>query len=221
MAASENRVLPTEPKHSVSLRWVHPALVMAAGVLVLAVAETGLLGSAPSKALVPLADWLSVGFSWFSDAFQGSFRMLSAILAWPLEQFRSGLLWLPWPTLILLSAGLGYLAGGMRLALFCAATFVYILVTGLWDPTAVTLALITVAVPLSAVVALLLGIASFRWVGVWRLLQPLLDLMQTIPTLAYLLPILALFGIGPMVAVVASAVVHGLQRVPWPRRPRQ
>jgi glycine betaine/proline transport system permease protein len=157
--------------------------------------------------------------------------MLSAILAWPLEQFRSGLLWLPWPTLILLSAGLGYLAGGMRLALFCAATFVYILVTGLWDPTAVTLALITVAVPLSAVVALLLGIASFRWVGVWRLLQPLLDLMQTIPTLAYLLPILALFGIGPMVAVVASAiyaippmvraVVHGLQRVPWPRRPRQ
>jgi glycine betaine/proline transport system permease protein len=119
----------------------------------------------------------------------------------------------------------------MRLALFCAATFVYILVTGLWDPTAVTLALITVAVPLSAVVALLLGIASFRWVGVWRLLQPLLDLMQTIPTLAYLLPILALFGIGPMVAVVASAiyaippmvraVVHGLQRVPWPRRPRQ
>jgi glycine betaine/proline transport system permease protein len=125
---------------------------------------------------------------------------------------------------VLLAAIIGYLAGGVRLALFCAVTYVYIIVTGLWEPTADTMALIAVAVPLSAVVALLLGIASFRWPAMWRVLQPLLDLMQTIPTLAYLLPILVLFGIGPMVAVVASAiyaippmvraVVHGLQRVP-------
>ena len=40
----------------------------------------------------------------------------------------------------------------------------------------------------------------------WTALRPVLDLMQTIPTLAYLLPILVLFGIGPMVAVVASAI---------------
>jgi glycine betaine/proline transport system permease protein len=173
---------------------------------------------------MPLADWLTAALSWFSDRFKDVFRVLSVLLAWPIGQFREILQWLPWPTLVLLAAAIGYLAGGVRLALFCAFTFVYIIVTGLWEPTAVTLALIAVAVPLSAAVALVLGIASFRWPVVWRVLQPLLDLMQTIPTLAYLLPILVLFGIGPMVAVVASliyaippmvrAVVHGLQRVP-------
>lgn len=203
--------------------WARLALVAGGALLILGAAKAGMVGAAPSTALVPLADWLTAALSWFADIFKGVFRALSTLLAWPLNQFRTALQSLPWPTVVLLAASIGYLAGGARLALFCAFTFLYIVVTGLWEPSAVTLALIAVAVPLSVVVALLLGIAAFRWPSVWRLLQPLLDLMQTIPTLAYLLPILALFGIGPMVAVVASAIyaippmvralVHGLQRV--------
>lgn len=199
-------------------------LFVATVLSTLAATEAGLVGSAPSTALVPLDDWFTSALSWFSQTFKDLFRAVSIVLAWPIERFRTVLQWLPWPTLLLVVAALGHLAGGFRLALFCCTSFAYIIVSGLWEPTAVTLALIAVAVPLSAGVALLLGIASFRWPTVWRMVQPLLDLMQTIPTLAYLLPILVLFGIGPMVAVVASAiyaippmvraVVHGLQRVP-------
>jgi glycine betaine/proline transport system permease protein len=224
MATTEHDILPVQPRRPADLPWMRPVLFVAAALAALAATEAGLVGSAPSTALVPLADWLSSALAWFSATFKDLFRAISVLLAWPIEQIRAILQWLPWPTLVLLFAAIGHLAGGVRLALFCAATFVYIIVTGLWEPTAVTLALIAVAVPLSAVVALLLGIASFRWPAMWRVLQPLLDLMQTIPTLAYLLPILVLFGIGPMVAVVASAiyaippmvraVVHGLQRVP-------
>jgi glycine betaine/proline transport system permease protein len=224
MATTEHDILPVQPRRPVDLPWMRLVLFVAAALSTLAATEAGLVGSAPSTALVPLADWLTSALSWFSATFKDVFRAISVLLAWPIEQIRAVLQWLPWPTLVLLAAIIGYLAGGVRLALFCAVTFVYIIVTGLWEPTAVTMALIAVAVPLSAVVALLLGIASFRWPAMWRVLQPLLDLMQTIPTLAYLLPILVLFGIGPMVAVVASAiyaippmvraVVHGLQRVP-------
>jgi glycine betaine/proline transport system permease protein len=224
MASTAHDVLPERQDRPDKLPWMRVTLFAATALAILGAAQVGLIGAAPAKALVPLADWLSAFLAWFSDAFQVIFRAVSVALAWPIELFRAALQWLPWPTLLLTAAALGHVAGGTRLALFCLFTFAYILVTGLWEPTAVTLALIAVAVPLSAVVALLLGIAAFRWPVVWRIVQPLLDLMQTIPTLAYLLPILALFGIGPMVGVVASAiyavppmvraVVHGLQRVP-------
>ena len=224
MATAEQDVPPVQLHRLADLPWMRLVLFVAAALSTLAAAKAGLVGAAPSTALVPLADWLTSGLAWFSDTFKVVFRALSALLAWPIERFRAVLQWLPWPTLVLLAAAIGHRAGGARLALFCAVTFFYIIVTGLWEPTAVTLALIAVAVPLSAAAALVLGIASFRWPGMWRVLQPLLDLMQTIPTLAYLLPILLLFGIGPMVAVVASviyaippmvrAVVHGLRRVP-------
>src|SRR3712207_7260799 len=50
------------------------------------------------------------------------------------------------------------------------------------------------------------GILAYRSIGARRLIAPLLDLMQTIPTFAYLIPILALFGIGPVVGMIASAI---------------
>jgi glycine betaine/proline transport system permease protein len=222
--ALHNQVLSGRADRLVDWPGMQLGVAVAAGAAILVAAQAGLIGPAPASGIVPLADWLSLALAWFSDTFRWLFRAISAALVVPLELFRAALLWLPWPALILISATVGYLAGGRRLAIFCAAAFSYIVITGLWAPTAVTLALIAVAVPLSAFVALSLGIAAFRWPTFWRLLQPMLDLMQTIPTLAYLLPILALFGIGPMVAVVASAiyaippmvraVVLGLQRVP-------
>ncbi|MEC5324835.1 ABC transporter permease [Aurantimonas sp. A3-2-R12] len=224
MASMAQDVLPDLRRRPNRLPLLRLALVAGASTAILAAGQTGRLAAAPAEAVVPLADWLSAFLTWFSDTFQALFRALSLLLAWPIEQIRAMLQWLPWPTLVLTAAAIGQMAGGRRLAAFCALTFLYIIAIGLWEPTAVTLALIAVAVPLSALLALLLGIAAFLWPPIWRLLQPLLDLMQTIPTLAYLLPILALFGIGPMIAVVASAiyaippmvraVVHGLQRIP-------
>jgi glycine betaine/proline transport system permease protein len=223
MARLEGDFAFAEPR-AAGVPWMRVGLASAAMLLVLVAAQAGLVAPAPTKALVPLSDWLGAVLSWFAASFRGVFRAIAAVLVWPLERLRAGLLWLPWPTLILLVASIGYVAGGRRLALFCAAALGYTVVTGYWEPTAVTLSLVAVAVLLSATLGMLLGVFAFRSRLVWRVLEPALDLMQTIPTLAYLLPILALFGIGPMVAVVASAiyaippmvraVVHGLRRVP-------
>jgi glycine betaine/proline transport system permease protein len=70
----------------------------------------------------------------------------------------------------------------------------------------VTLASILVAVPIGVVGGLLLGIAAWRSPLFERALTPLLDLMQTIPVFAYLVPILILFGFGPVAAVVATLI---------------
>lgn len=191
---------------------------------ILVASKAGLVGPAPSRPVIPVAGWIDLATGWFSTTFRDIFRGIAAGLNWPLGLLRSFFLWLPWPALPALGALLGYVSAGGRLALFCAAALTYIVVIGLWPATAVSLALVAVAVPLSAAIGLAVGLLAFRSRAAWAIVQPLLDLMQSIPTLAYLLPILTLFGIGPLVAVIASAVyaippmvravVHGLQRVP-------
>ncbi|HMM63328.1 MAG TPA: ABC transporter permease subunit [Mesorhizobium sp.] len=113
---------------------------------------------------------------------------------------------LSWVAVIFIVSLMGYHAGGRRLAALMALCFGFLAVFGQWDSAMVTLASILVAAPLGIVGGLLLGIAAYRWPGFERALTPLLDLMQTIPVFAYLVPILFLFGFGPTAAAVATLI---------------
>ena len=70
----------------------------------------------------------------------------------------------------------------------------------------VTLASIVIAVPMGIVLGLVLGLAAYRWSAFERAIAPLLDLMQTVPVFAYLVPILVLFGFGPVSAILATMI---------------
>jgi len=113
---------------------------------------------------------------------------------------------LSWVAVIFIVSLMGYHAGGRRLAALMALCFGFLAVFGQWDSAMVTLASILVAAPLGIVGGLLLGIAAYRWPAFERALTPLLDLMQTIPVFAYLVPILFLFGFGPTAAAVATLI---------------
>ncbi len=113
---------------------------------------------------------------------------------------------LPWIAVIGLIALMGQYAGGWRLAALAAACFGFIVLFGQWDNAMITLASIVIAVPLGVIGGLLLGIAGHRWRIVALVLKPILDLMQTVPVFAYLVPILFLFGFGPTAAVVATII---------------
>lgn len=111
-----------------------------------------------------------------------------------------------WIAVIFAMALMGFHAGGRRLALIVGLCFLFLAVFGQWTSAMVTLASILVAVPLGVAGGLLLGIAGYRWAWLERALLPFLDLMQTIPVFAYLVPILFLFGFGPTAAVVATLI---------------
>ena len=160
----------------------------------------------PPQALVPLAAWVLAATEWFTANFRTLFRAVTWLLTGPLGIVRSLLDWLAWPSIIVLVSALGFAARGPRLALFGALAILYIVVTGYWEKTSVTLSLVAVAVPLSILIGLFGGILAFRSLSARRVISPVLDLMQTIPTFAYLIPILALFGIGPVVGMIASAL---------------
>ncbi len=113
---------------------------------------------------------------------------------------------LTWIAVIAIVFAMGYYAKNWKLAALVGGCFAYLAIFGQWQSAMVTLASIAIAVPLGVTGGLLLGIAGYRWQWFNRLLQPILDLMQTVPIFAYLVPILFLFGFGPVSALVATVV---------------
>jgi len=79
-------------------------------------------------------------------------------------------------------------------------------VFGQWESAMVTLASVVIAVPIGVAGGLLIGIVAYRHRSFEQALKPVLDLMQTIPIFAYLVPILFMFGFGPVAALVATVI---------------
>lgn len=113
---------------------------------------------------------------------------------------------LSWIAVTYIFCALGHYASGWRLAALMGACFLYLAVFGQWSSAMLTLASVLIAVPLSAVGGLLLGILAFRLPMAERILRPVLDLMQTVPIFAYLVPILFMFGFGPVAALAATVI---------------
>ena len=178
----------------------------------------------PNAWVVPLAGWLDVAMDWFTDTFKVIFRFISMLLSYPMEWLEGLLHWLPWPATIAIVAIMAYAAKGWRLSAFCVAALAYMLVVGYWDESMSTLALVGMSVPLSLTLGFTMGLLAYKFRWARRIIEPLLDVMQTVPTFAYLVPILILFGVGPVVGMVASAIyasppmvrncMLGLSRVP-------
>ncbi|WP_431310731.1 ABC transporter permease [Labrys miyagiensis] len=176
----------------------------------------------PESDALPFAPWLSAMMAWLKVNFTWATRAIAAVLDVPLE-VTFGLLAKPTklvlagtsfmvPTLSwagVIAAGIiaGHAAGGRRLALLIAACLGYIALFGQWQSAMLSLALIVIAVPLCVIVGLLLGILAWRSPRIEKLaVTPLLDLMQTIPTFAYLIPMLILFGNSPVSAMIATSI---------------
>ncbi len=201
----------------------------------------------PHAWVIPLKIWINRLMHWLrDDASFGlfTFEELTRAIAWLIEQpflwarsllstgFLHGvgpdatLIWprISWVALIGILALMAHYAKGRGLALLVALCFLYLAVFGQWESAMVTLASIVIAVPLGVLAGLFVGIAAYRHPAFERAITPFLDLMQTVPVFAYLVPILWFFGFSPVAAMVATIIyatppmvrnaVLALQRVP-------
>ena len=228
--AAENKPTVIAPRMTgrISLPW----LIAGIAFVGLCLAGTDRLPAAfvyPKDWLIPAAAWISAFMKWLlNEATFGLFtftdltRFIAAIIDLPyrlaLSLLSTGFLSgrgssavqilppLSWIAVIAIVVLLGLHAGGRRLAILVGICFGFLAVFGQWDSAMVTLASILVAVPIGVIGGLLLGIAAYRWWRFEKALTPILDLMQTIPVFAYLVPILFLFGFGPTAAVVATLI---------------
>ncbi len=183
----------------------------------------------PRGWVIPLKNWVSAAMKWLvEDVHFGlfTFKELTRAISWVIEQpynltrallaegFMDGpgrraeqiLPPFSWITITACVVALGHYARDWILAAIVGFAFLYLSVFGQWESAMVTLSSVIIAVPIGVVGGLLLGILAYRHVLFDRLLNPVLDLMQTIPIFAYLVPILVLFGFGPVAALVATVI---------------
>ena len=122
------------------------------------------------------------------------------------DWFNRFLLWMTWIGTTV--AGVLAVArfGGLRAALITLVAFATFALTGLWEESMQTVALMLVAVGLSLLIGIPLGIVAGRSDRFAKAMTPVLDAMQIVPAFAYLIPVVILFSIGPAAAVVSTLI---------------
>ncbi len=164
------------------------------------------LQSFPKGWTLPLAPWINAAADWVGGTVQPVTRGLAGMIEAPMRGLAALLAWMPWPTIMAFTVALAFLASGRKLAIFAVLACAYILFAGYWRQSLNTLVLVTMAIPLSLGPGFLLGVLEQRVPKLRRPIEGLLDLMQTVPAFAYLIPLLLLFGFGPATGLIASAI---------------
>ncbi len=183
----------------------------------------------PKHLVFPLAEYLSGFVKWLMDEANFvifTFRDFTRFLAWIIELpynlvlaliskgFLSGqgqdaveiLSPLSWISVIAIITFMALYTKDKILVILVFFAFLYLVIFGQWKSSMVTLSSIIIAVPIGVILGLFLGILSYKTELLEKIITPILDLMQTIPVFAYLVPILVMFGFGPVAALIATII---------------
>lgn len=156
---------------------------------------------------LPLEEWTNTFVNdWLIPNFRGFFRAVSERIEVILEAFETFLLWIPAELFTLLFVLLAWRLVGKGLAFFVFLGFLFIGSVNLWTEAMQLLAIVLTASFFSVVVGIPLGILAAKQEWVDRLIRPILDLMQTMPSFVYLIPTAMLLGLGPVPAVVSTFI---------------
>ena len=155
---------------------------------------------------IPIAEWIEKNVKEWLFTQRPLFKKLSA----PIESVLNGLDSLfnliPFPIAILIFIFFAYRTNGLRFALLTVVGLIFIDLVDLWSESMTTLAMIFTAVIFCIIIGIPLGILSSRSRIFEVIMRPILDVMQTIPSFVYLIPVVMLFGIGLTPGVVATII---------------
>ena len=201
------------------------ATVLAIAVPVVAVFAARLFGASgfPEALTVDIAPAVDDAVGWVQDNLRtgvpiiGGTQAISDFLVINIiDPLYEWLISLPWLLVVVAVSFVGWLSRGWRLAATVASCLVLIGAMGsipggtgtisMWDLAMNTLSLVLVAISISVLIALPLGMWSGRSDRVERFLRPFLDIAQVMPQFVYLIPVVFLFGIGRSAGVVACVV---------------
>ena len=142
----------------------------------------------------------------------GLFAGTTNVIRLLLDGMETLLVATPWPVVMSVIVLLAYRMAGARVAVFTAASMGYLGIFGFWEKSMTTVALLGSAAFLCLAAGIPLGIWCARSRRVHALVRPILDLMQTMPSFVYLIPVIAFFGIGKPPGILAT-VVFGMPPV--------
>ncbi|PZO81844.1 MAG: choline ABC transporter permease subunit [Mesorhizobium amorphae] len=156
---------------------------------------------------IPVGRWGKAFFDFLTENFTWFFDGVANALGFVLGGLSSALLMLPPLVLAVLIAGLAFLLQrSWKLSLGVLLGLLFIINQGLWKDTVETLVLVVAAAAVSMAIGVPIGIWAAHNRRVYRYLQPVLDLMQTMPTFVYLIPVLILFGLGVAPGLIVTVI---------------
>jgi len=142
------------------------------------------------------------------EIIMGGVKTIVTFTSW---DFVSENKWARWPALpwTVVAGGailLGYKLQGKGLAMLAGFSTIYLAVFGQWEPSMQTLSFVLIAAPVSVILGLALGIWAYKKKRVELTLNPLLNVMQTMPHFSYLVPVMVFFGIGDHAGAIATII---------------
>ena len=167
-------------------------------------------GKWPKWLDLPLMNWINVGFKTLNEKYGYIFEAINNVLLYMLMLVKNFLIQAPWPLVILGVVVLTYFASGRKVGTtvfvgFCTF-FIGFLHPIFWQKAIETTAIMLIGIFLCVVAGIPLGIAMARSVRTRNVILPVLDLMQTIPSFVYLMPIIMLLGIGKVPGLLAVCI---------------
>jgi glycine betaine/proline transport system permease protein len=156
---------------------------------------------------LPANRWIQDFVVWLVVYMRPIFQAIRQPIAFCLNGFDELFRETPAIVFLVLVGVLAWRASGLRLAAATVAGFLLIGFLGLWDLAMTTFAMVLTSVIFCVALGLPLGILAARSDRFERIMRPILDAMQTAPTFVYLVPIVMLFGIGNVPAVIATIIV--------------
>ncbi|MDN5815420.1 proline/glycine betaine ABC transporter permease [Yaniella sp.] len=155
---------------------------------------------------IPLGDWIEVILDWLLATLGGFFTVIRNFL----EDLYELLLWVlmtpEWWIITIVLAGLGWWLRSWQLALGTVIGFILIVGVNQWENAMSTLSLVTIATLIAVVIAIPLGILGAKSYTASKILRPVMDFMQTMPPMVYLIPALVIFRVGVVPGMVATVI---------------
>lgn len=155
---------------------------------------------------IPLDDWVTEIINFIVDNFRPFFQTIRMPISWTLKSIEWIFISLP-PLIFIIIIGLiAWQLAGRKITIYSVIALTLIGFVDLWEQAMVSLALVVTAVIFCLVFGIPLGIISAKNDRVERFIRPLLDVMQTLPSFVYLVPVVMLFGIGEVPGIIATII---------------
>ena len=155
---------------------------------------------------IPIGEWIEGNIKEWLFEQRPLFKKLSAPIDTVLNSLDSLLNFIPFPIILFIFVFFAFRTNGLKFAVFSFLSLIFIDLVDLWSESMTTLAMIFTAVLFCMLIGIPLGILASRSNTFEIILRPVLDIMQTIPSFVYLIPVVMLFGVGLTPGVVATII---------------
>ena len=155
---------------------------------------------------IPIGEWIEGNIKEWLFEQRPLFKKISAPIDTVLNSLDSLLNFIPFPIILFIFVFFAFRTNGLKFAIFSLISLIFIDLVDLWSESMTTLAMIFTAVLFCMIIGIPVGILASRSNTFEIILRPILDIMQTIPSFVYLIPVVMLFGVGLTPGVIATII---------------